>query len=185
MQAKSDDRLIAVGVLRGAHGVRGEVRVKSYTADPDALFTYGPLLDETGAVVLTPKSARPGKDHFIVRPKEMKQKEEWDSMRGRLLHVPRGRLPAAADDEFYVEDLAGMEVQDGAGSRMGRVKSVQNFGSGDLLEVEVAGLAATVFVPFTLADVPQVDVAARRVTIPDLATWSEPAGTLPPGEDRQ
>ncbi len=183
MAAKTDDRLIAVGVLRGAHGVRGEVRVKSYTADPEALFTYGPLLDETGAVILTPKSARPGKDHFIVRPKETLQKEEWDALRGRLIHVPRARLPEAEEDEFYVEDLAGMDVFSGGDSLAGRVRSVQNFGSGDLLEVEVAGLASTVFVPFTLADVPVVDVAARRVVIPDLAVWSDPGTGKPDGED--
>lgn len=182
MTRPDKDKLIAVGVLRGAHGVRGEVRVKSYTADPEALFTYGPLLDETGAVLLTPKSARPGKDHFIVRPKEMKQKEEWDAMRGRLIHVPRARLPDADEDEFYIEDLAGMDVVDGAGSPAGRVKSVQNFGSGDLLEVEVTGSASTVFVPFTRLDVPEIDMAARRVVIPELAAWAEP-GAPPAGAD--
>ncbi|MEQ9505537.1 MAG: ribosome maturation factor RimM [Hyphomonas sp.] len=182
MTKPDKDKLIAVGVLRGAHGVRGEVRVKSYTADPEALFGYGPLLDETGAVLLTPKSARPGKDHFIVRPKEMKQKEEWDAMRGRLIHVPRARLPEADEDEFYIEDLAGMDVVDGDGSPAGRVKSVQNFGSGDLLEVEVTGLASTVFVPFTRLDVPEIDMAARRVMIPELAAWAEP-GTPPAGAD--
>jgi len=174
MAAKTDDRLIAVGVLRGAHGVRGEVRVKSYTADPEALFGYGPLLDEVGGVLLTPKSARPGKDHFIVRPKEMKQKEDWDALRGKLIYVPRARLPAADDDEFYVEDLAGLDVYAGGDSPAGRVRSVQNFGSDDLLEVEVSGQAATVFVPFTRADVPVVDIAARRVVIPELAVWAEP-----------
>jgi 16S rRNA processing protein RimM len=182
MTKPDNDKLIAVGVLRGAHGVRGEVRVKSYTADPEALFTYGPLLDASGAVLLTPKSARPGKDHFIVRPKEMKQKEEWDAMRGQLIHVPRARLPDADEDEFYIEDLAGMDVYDAGGSPAGRVKSVQNFGSGDLLEVDVIGSASTVFVPFTRLDVPEVDMAARRVTIPELAAWAEP-GTPPSGAD--
>jgi 16S rRNA processing protein RimM len=181
MPAKTDDRLIAVGVLKGAHGVRGEVRVKSFTADPEALFGYGPLTDEHGAVVLTPKSARPGKDHFIVRPKEMKQKEEWDALRGRLLHVPRARLPVAEEDEFYIEDLAGLDVYSGGEAPAGRVRSVQNFGSGDLLEVEVLGLSSTVFVPFTRAVVPVVDMAARRVMIPELQMWSEP-GTRPEGE---
>ncbi|MFN7163546.1 MAG: ribosome maturation factor RimM [Hyphomonas sp.] len=185
MAANTDDRLIAVGVLRGAHGVRGEVRVKSYTADPEALFTYGPLVDETGAVLLTPKSARPGKDHFIVRPTESLQKEEWDALRGRLIYVPRARLPAADDNEFYVEDLAGMDVYSGGESPAGRVRSVQNFGSGDLLEIDVNGLASTVFVPFTLADVPVVDVAARRVVIPELAAWSDPGTGKPDGEDSQ
>lgn len=177
MTKTGKDKLIAVGVLKGAHGVRGEVRVKSFTADPEAVFTYGPLLDEAGAAVLTPKSARPGKDHFIVRPKENKQKEEWDALRGKLLHVPRSALPSADEDEFYIEDLAGLDVFAGGESPAGRVRSVQNFGSGDLLEIEVAGQGATVFVPFTLADVPVVDLAARRVVIPELAVWSDPGGT--------
>lgn len=176
MSSKTDDRLIAVGVLKGAHGVRGEVRVKSLTADPEALFGYGPLTDEAGTVLITPKSARPGKDHFIVRPKEQLQKEDWDALRGKLLHVPRARLPEADDDEFYIEDLAGMDVYVDGDSPAGRVRSVQNFGSGDLLEIEVTGLAATVFVPFTLADVPVVDMTGRRITIPDLAVWSATDG---------
>ena len=183
MTKPDTDRLIAVGVLRGAHGVRGEVRVKSFTADPEALFGYGPLMDEAGAVLVTPKSARPGKDHFIVRPKEAKQKEEWDALRGRLLHVPRARLPEADEDEFYVEDLAGLDVYDGGNSPAGRVRSVQNFGSGDLLEVDVTGNPSSVFVPFTLADVPVVDVAARRVVIPELAVWA--AACEGPGAEQQ
>ncbi|MEX1250994.1 MAG: ribosome maturation factor RimM [Hyphomonas sp.] len=185
MAAKTDDRLIAVGVLKGAHGVRGEVRVKSYTADPEALFTYGPLLDEAGSVLLTPKSARPGKDHFIVRPKESLQKEEWDALRGKLIYVPRARLPAAQEDEFYIEDLAGLDVYSGGDSPAGRVHSVQNFGSGDLLEIEVRGAASTIFVPFTLADVPVVDIAARRVVIPDLSLWSDPGNEKPAGDTGQ
>ena len=184
MTKPDTDRLIAVGVLRGAHGVRGEVRVKSFTADPEALFGYGPLMDEAGAVLLTPKSARAGKDHFIVRPKDL-QKEQWDALRGRLIYVPRARLPAADEDEFYVEDLAGMDVYAGGDSPAGRVRSVQNFGSGDLLEVDVTGLASTVFVPFTQADVPVVDVAARRVMIPELAVWSDPGTGKPADEDSE
>jgi hypothetical protein len=76
----------------------------------------------------------------------------WDALRGRLIYVPRARLPAAEEDEFYVEDLAGMDVYAGGDSPAGRVRSVQNFGSGDLLEVDVTGLASSVFVPFTQAD---------------------------------
>jgi 16S rRNA processing protein RimM len=168
------DRLIVVGALKGAHGVRGEVRVKSFTAEAHALFTYGPLLSAEGNVVISPVSARPGKDHFIVSPKEARQKEYWDGLRGTLLHVPRRRLPAATDDEFYVEDLVGARVDDGAGGPEGRVRSVQNFGAGELLEVEIAGLAGTVLIPFTLADVPAVSIADKRILVPELRRWSEP-----------
>ena len=163
-----------MGVLKGAHGVRGEVRVKSLTADPAALFTYGPLLDEAGKVLLTPVSARPGKDHFIVRPKESLQKEAWDALRGKLLHVSRSRLPEADEDEFYIEDLVGLAVYSGGDEPAGRVRSVQNFGAGDLLEIDMPGAPSTVMVPFTQADVPIVELALGRVTIPELAEWANP-----------
>ncbi|CAN0567074.1 unnamed protein product, partial [Laminaria digitata] len=126
MSAKSNtERQIVVGVIKGAHGVRGDVRVKSFTADPDDVFTYGALTDEAGKPVLTPQSARPGKDHFIVRPKEQKQKEEWDAMRGTLLHVPRAKLPETDDDELYIEDLVGLQVFAGGNEPAGTVKAVQ------------------------------------------------------------
>lgn len=174
-----------MGVLRGAHGVRGEVRVKSFTADPGALFGYGPLMDETGAVLVTPEAARPGKDHFIVRPRETRQKEAWDELRGRLLYIARAQLPAAGEDEFYVEDLAGLDVYAGGASPAGRVRSVQNFGSGDLLEIDVTGNRSSVFVPFTREDVPAVDLAARRLVIPQLALWAAAADApgAEPGEE--
>jgi 16S rRNA processing protein RimM len=171
MSDGTDNRLIVVGVLKGAHGVRGDVRVRSFTADPDAVFDFGPLLDESGKVILTPKSARPGKDHFIVRPKEQKQKEEWDAMRGTLLHVPRASLPDADEDEFYIEDLVGLDVYTGGSERAGRVRAVQDFGAGDLLEIDLAG-GGSIFVPFTLADVPVVDLAARRVVVATLEEWA-------------
>ncbi len=175
MSAKSNtERLIVVGVIKGAHGVRGDVRVKSFTADPDDVFTYGVLTDEAGKPVLTPQSARSGKDHFIVRPKEQKQKEEWDAMRGTLLHVPRAQLPETDDDEFYIEDLVGLQVFAGGGEPAGTVKAVQNFGADDLLEVRLADRGDTVLVPFTLADVPTVDLATSRLIIPDLAEWAAP-----------
>lgn len=163
-----------MGVLKGAHGVRGEVRVKSFTADPDALFTYGPLMDEAGKVLLTPVSARPGKDHFIVRPKENLQKEEWDALRGRLVHVSRDRLPEADEDEFYIEDLVGMPVYTLGEAPEGRVRAVQNFGSDDLLEIEIPGAPATVYVPLTRADVPVIDMNAGRIVIPELSLWANP-----------
>lgn len=174
MSKTADNRLIVVGVLKGAHGVRGDVRIKSFTADPDAVFDFGPLLDEAGKVVLTPISARPGKDNFIVRPKEQKQKEDWDALRGTLLHVPRARLPEADEDEFYIEDLVGLDVYSGGNERAGRIRAVQDFGAGDLLDIDLAG-GGSVFVPFTMADVPVVDLAARRVVVSTLEEWTEAA----------
>jgi len=181
MSTGDDNRLIVVGAVKGAHGVRGEVRVKSFTADPGDLFTYGPLLDKAGRPVLTPQSARPGKDHFIVRPKEQKQKEEWDAMRGTLLHVPRSSLPDADEDEFYIEDLVGLDVFAGGAERAGRIRSVQDFGAGDLIEIDLSG-GGSVMVPFTLADVPVVDLAARRIVVPGLEEWTGGDDEKPAGD---
>lgn len=174
MSGKTSDRLIVVGVLKGAHGVRGEVRVKSFTAEPGAVFTYGPLLDDAGNVLVTPKSVRAGKDHFIVRPAEQGQKEDWDALRGTLLHVPRANLPEAEEDEYYIEDLVGLDVWSGGDRPAGTVKSVQNFGADDLLEIRLKAQGGTVMVPFTQVDVPIVDLAAGRVVIPDLDEWAAP-----------
>ncbi len=170
--ANPTDKLIVVGALKGAHGVRGEVRVKSFTADPEDVFSYGPLKDEAGRILLTPVSARPGNDHFIVKAKEQKQKEEWDALKGTLLHVERGQLPSAEEGEFYIEDLVGLEVFSVGEVAEGRIKSVQNFGADDLLEIHLITGGGTVFVPFTKADVPEIDLHAGRVRIPDLAQWT-------------
>ena len=167
------DRLIVVGVLAGAHGVRGEVRVKSFTDIPDVLFDLGPLLSDDGKVLLDPVKARPGSDHFIVTARNALQKEEWDAMKGTRLHVRRSALPPPEDDEFYVEDLVGLKVLDTHGNALGEIKSVQNFGAGDLLEIDAPGKAPPYFVPFTLKEVPEVHFEGGYVTIRDAETWAD------------
>lgn len=171
------DRLIVVGVLSGAHGVRGDVRVKSFTDDPDALFNLGPLLSETGEPLLEAKAVRLAKDHYIVTPKAPRQKEEWDAVKGTRLHVRRSDLPPPEDDEFYVEDLVGLDAYDEAGAKIGTVKAVQDFGAGDLLEILPAGSPArSFFVPFTLEDVPVVSFETARVTLRAPEVWADQSG---------
>lgn len=174
MSGKTSERLIVVGALSGAHGVRGDVRVRSFTADPESLFDLGPLLDETGKPLLEPKKAKPGNDHFIVTPARPRQKEEWDAMKGVKLHVPRSALPPPDEDEFYVEDLVGLVVMDLAGTRVGTVRSVQDFGAGDLVEVQPDDRTVTsYFVPFTLADVPSVDFGSGHIVLADPDMWAD------------
>ena len=107
----TQERLVVVGAIAGAHGVRGDVRVKSFTEEPDALFTYGPLISETGEPLLEALKIRPGKDHFIVTPKRPREKEDWDALKGTRLHVPRSVLPPPEPDEFYVDDLVGLSTR--------------------------------------------------------------------------
>lgn len=165
--------LIVVGVLSGAHGVRGDVRVKSFTEYPEDIFTYGELMSERGDVLLDPKSARPAKDHFIVTPYKPLQKEEWDKLKGTKLHVEREALPEPEDDEFYIEDLVGVSVSDPDGNALGKVKAVLNHGAGDLLEIMPKSGGKPVLVPFTLEDVPDLDLPHRLITVATFEVWAD------------
>lgn len=165
--------LVVVGVILGAHGVRGDVRVKSFTAEPDALFEYAPFLSETGDVLIDPVRARPAKDHFIVSPEKPLQKEEWDRLKSTKLYVSRDILPEIEKDEFYIEDLVGLQVYSGGGTPIGRVKAVLNHGAGDLIEVQPTPNGKPVLVPFTLDDVPVVDLNARRIVIATFEIWAD------------
>lgn len=172
MKKQSPD-LVVVGVLMGAHGVRGDVRVKSFTAEPENIFDYAPLLSSDGTELLTPKAVRPAKDHFVVVPKQPRQKEDWDRMRGEKLHAPRTCLPDPDEDEFYIEDLVGLAVYTGGSESIGRVKAVLNHGAGDLIEVQQHDGGKAVLVPFTKLDVPVVDIAANRLVVATFETWSD------------
>ncbi len=175
MSSAPVSNLIVVGVLKGAHGVRGDVRVKSFTADPQDCFAYGALLDDTGETVLTPRNVRATKDHFIVSPLQPRQKEAWDALRGTFLHVPRDAFPQTGEDEYYIADLVGLEVFGGGGEKRGQIKAVQNYGADDLLEIQPETGGNSIFVPFTRADVPTVNLAAKRVIIPDFELWAAQA----------
>lgn len=164
-------KLIEIGRVAGAFGVRGEVRVTAYSDDPLALKTYGPLLKKDGAVGLTLTSARLHKGGLVVRAKEVETKEQADAMRGLTLWVAREALPAPAEDEFYLADLIGLEARDGAGVVLGTVKAVQDFGAGDILEIQ-PGAGASWFLPFTREAVPEVRLADGwlKVVRPDEVT---------------
>jgi 16S rRNA processing protein RimM len=154
-----DSRLILVGQIGGGFGVRGEVRVTAYTADPLALTAYGPLLRADGTVALTLTSTRPDKAGVVGRAKEIATKEEADALRGLKLHVPRAHFPEPEEDEFYLADLLGVEVRDTAGAVLGTVKSVQNFGADDMLEIAPATGGPTWYLPFTKEATPELHLA--------------------------
>jgi 16S rRNA processing protein RimM len=151
-----DSRLILVGQVGGGFGVRGEVRITAFTADPLALTAYGPLLRADGSVGLTLTSARPDKIGVVGRAKEIATKEEADALRGLKLHVPRDRFPEPEEDEFYLADLIGLQARDGDNAVIGTVKAVQNFGADDMLEIAPAAGGPTWYLPFTRDAVPEV-----------------------------
>ena len=155
----TEQKLILVGHVSGGFGVRGEVRIHTYTADPMALTAYGPLLRADGTVALTVVSARPGKDGVVARVKEIATKEQADALRNLKLHVPRDRLPEPDEDEFYLADLIGLECRDPADAVIGTVKAVQNFGADDILEIAPAHGGPTWYLPFTREAAPDIRIA--------------------------
>ena len=156
------DDMICVGAIGGAFGVRGDVRLKSFCAEPSDIADYNPLQLEDGREISV-TLVGPIKTGYSARLSGIKTKEQADALNGQKLYAPRDRLPALPDDEFYHADLMGLEIVDTGGAALGTVKSVQNHGAGDLLEVVGPGLKTSVFLPFTREAVPTVDLAAGRI----------------------
>lgn len=155
-------KLVLVGRVAGAFGVRGEVRISAYTARPEALLAYRDLLREDGSPGLTLESGRPHKDGVVARCPQVATKEAADALRGLRLFVPRAALPEPEEDEFYLTDLIGLAAVTPEGAALGRIKAVHDFGAGDLLEIEPARGSAW-HLPFTRDCVPVVDIAGGKV----------------------
>ena len=154
-----DNKMILVGQIGGAFGVKGEVRITAFTADPMALMAYQPLLKADGTPALTLISARPDKAGVVARVKEIATKEEADARRGQKLFVTRDALPEPEEDEFYLTDLIGLEGRDPADVVLGKVKSVQNFGADDMLEIAPAEGGPTWYLPFTREAAPELHIS--------------------------
>ena len=154
-----NSKLILVGQVAGGFGVKGEVRVTAYTAEPITLLSYGVLLRADGSPGLTLTSARAEKSAVVGRAKEIATKEQADALRGLKLYVPRDKLPTPDADEFYLTDLVGLQARDPEGIALGAVKSVQNFGADDMLEIAPANGGPTWYLPFTKDAVPDLHIA--------------------------
>lgn len=156
---------VLLGHVAGAHGIRGEVVIKTYTSDPADIEAYGPLTDATGTKSYKLKVVRVTPKGVVVRIAGVADRNAAEALKGTALHVPRLALGETAAGEYFYNDLIGLEAVDPAGSHMGRITAVENFGAGDLLEIQFDGTLKTEFVPFAEANVPQVDIAAGRVTV--------------------
>lgn len=170
---------VCVGAIAGSFGVKGEVRLKSFCADPEAIATYGALSDEAGVQSWTIKITRPVKGGFAARLGGVIRKEDADALRGTRLYAPRAALPDLDDDEYYYTDLIGLDVMDTGGVFLGRVKSVLNHGASDLLEVAAPGQKQPVLLPFTQANVPTVDLGKGLVVADPPAGLFDDAATEP------
>jgi 16S rRNA processing protein RimM len=156
---------VCVAKIGAAHGIRGEVKLWSFTADPLAVKDYGPLETEDGSASFTLEMVRPAKDHLVVRLSGVRDRNAAERLTNISLFVPRTRLPPTSNDEFYHADLIGLMTTTADGQPFGTVVAVHNFGAGDILELRRPGERATVMLPFSDMTVPIVDIAAGRVVI--------------------
>jgi 16S rRNA processing protein RimM len=175
------DARICVGLIAGAHGVRGLVKLKSFTEDPAAVAAYGPLSDETGARRFRIALGSAARDHWIARIDGIGDRDAAEALKGTRLYVDRARLPEPEPESFYHADLIGLRAETGAGAGLGRVTAVHDFGAGDMLEIAL-GSGRTVVVPFTRAVVPVVEIAAGRVVVDPPEGWLDEPGPAPAGE---
>jgi 16S rRNA processing protein RimM len=158
-------RRVCLGQFGAAHGVRGEIRLHSFTADPEAIAAYGPLESEDGRVFKI-EAMRPAKDHFVARVSGIADRNAAELLKNVKLYVPRERLPELDEpDEFYHADLIGLSVVDREGQKLGTVVAVHNFGAGDLIEMTPEGGGKTELLPFDEVHVPVVDIAAGKIVV--------------------
>jgi 16S rRNA processing protein RimM len=155
---------ICVARIGAAHGVRGAVKLWTFTEDPLAVKHYGPLMTKDGARQFELAQVREAKDHLVVTLKGIATREDAERLNGLELYIAREKLPATDDDEYYHADLIGLAAVNAADEQLGRVIAIHNFGAGDIIEIAPAK-GATMMLPFTNAVVPTVDLANGRVVI--------------------
>jgi 16S rRNA processing protein RimM len=160
--AATEKRLV-VGIVTGPHGVRGAVRIKSFTARPEDIAGYGGLADAAGRRFAL-RLVGAGKGALIARLDGVENRDQAEALRGLHLYLPRSALPPAAAEEFYHADLIGLAAVLGDGTVVGHVRAVHDFGAGDTLELERRE-APPVMVPFTRAVVPSIDLEAGHLLI--------------------
>jgi 16S rRNA processing protein RimM len=139
--------MVLVGAITGAHGIRGEVKLRSFTADPAAIASYSPLETAAGKMIEIAR-VRPQKEGFIAILKGVTDRNAAEALRGTELFVPRQRLPEPQDDEVYVHDLIGLAVHLADGALLGEIVDVADYGAGDLIDVKLEGRKDTVLIPF-------------------------------------
>lgn len=156
------DRLLQVARVAGAFGVRGEIRITTFTEDPLALAAYRVLTREDGSPGLTITAARAVKGAVIARAAGIDTRDQAEALRGLKLFIAREALPAPDEDEFYHADLLGLTLETPEGELMGKVKTIQDFGAGDLIEVQPP-MGASWWLPFTRETVPEVRIAEGKL----------------------
>lgn len=178
------DRPVCLGVIVAPHGVRGAVKIKTFTDRPENIAAYGPLSDEKGRRQFTLRHFRVQGDVIVAQLEGIADRDAAEGLKGLRLHVPRAALPAPEAEEFYLTDLVGLSAEDADGQRVGTVLAVHDFGAGDVLELR-APTGGTFFLPFTRAVVPVVDLGAGRLVVdpPGEVEVKPTPGSAAAGED--
>ncbi|NNE23467.1 MAG: ribosome maturation factor RimM [Rhizobiales bacterium] len=170
--ASGSDRHVVLGIITSAHGICGEVKLKSFTEDPEAIAGYGPLATKAGGS-LEIQSLKPSKNGFIARIKGVSDRNQAEALRGTELRVERDKLPEPGNEEFYYADLVGLNAETPDGQGYGKVTAVHDFGAGDLLEIQLTGTSKTELIAFTAETVPAIEIANGRIIV------------VPPVEDEE
>src|ERR1700726_2402592 len=155
---------ICIARIGAAHGVRGAVKLWTFTEDPFAVKTYGPLVTKDGARSFEIATTREAKGHLVATLKGIATREDAERLNGVELYIAREKLPATAEDEYYHADLIGLAAATPANKPLGRGVAIHNFGAGDIIEI-APPQGTTMLLPFTNAVVPSVDLAGGRVVI--------------------
>lgn len=170
-----ETELLCIGVIGAARGLKGEVRIKSFTAEPGDLAAYGLLLDEAGNPGFSLKVVGRHKEQVVARIKGVDDRDAAEALNGTRLYVRRDQLPTPDDGEFYFADLVGLKAVLQDGTPWGKVVLADDFGAGAVLEIELVD-ESRVMVAFTLANVPEVNLGAGRIVV------VPPDGLMEPGE---
>ena len=155
---------VCVAQIGAPHGVRGEVRLWTFTAEPMAVAQYGPLETEDGKRSFEIDKVRPAKGHLVARLRGIADREAAERLTNIKLFVPRERLPETEAGEFYHADLIGLRAEGKDGNEIGAVIAVHNFGAGDILEIQPSS-GGTMLLPFTEAAVPEIDIKGGRLVV--------------------
>ena len=157
---------ICVARIGAAHGVRGEVKLWSFTEEPAAVANYGPLETQDGTRCFEIETLRAAKDHFVARIAGVNDRDAAEKLRNIELYIARARLPKIEEaDTFYHADLVGLDAVTPDGVRVGTVHALHNFGAGDIIEIAPVGGGDPLMLPFNETTVPKIDVAARQIVV--------------------
>ena len=157
---------ICVARIGAAHGIRGEVKLWSFTEDPAAVANYGPLETQDGTRRFEIEAMRPAKDHFVARIAGVSDRDAAEKLRNLELYIPRAQLPKIdEDDTFYHVDLVGLDAVTPDGVQIGTVHALHNFGAGDIIEIAPVGGGEPLMLPFNDTTVPKIDLAAKQIVV--------------------